>query len=310
MLQQAQHNLIVILGPTASGKTAMAVRLAAWLGSEIISADSRQVYIGMDIGTGKDLNEYNYHDKKIPYHLIDIVSPDDDFNLFEYKRLFLETYEAISKKGIIPVLAGGTGLYIDSVLDDYNLVYVPEDQTLRDKLDRFSIDQLAKMLVRERPKLHNTTDLLEKSRLIRAIEIARFSRKKSNDNHCKKNSLEIRPVIIGLKVEREKLRERIKRRLYKRLDSGLVEEVENLYKSGLSRQRLDYFGLEYRYVSKYLQGELNRNDMIQKLYSAICKFAKRQETWFRRMEKNGHKINWIDCDDYESLQQIAANGFK
>ena len=231
-----QNNLIVILGPTASGKTAMSVRLAAELGSEIISADSRQVYIGMDIGTGKDLGEYNYKGKKIPYHLIDIISPNDDFNLFEYKRLFLKTYEAIEKKGIVPVLTGGTGLYLDSILDNYKLAEVPVDTVLREELEQLSIDQLSEMLIKEQPKLHNTTDLLEKNRLIRALEIGRYCRKNSNDNCGKKNFPEIRATIAGLKVDRKELREKIKKRLLNRIDSGLVEEVDNLHKSGRSEE--------------------------------------------------------------------------
>jgi len=308
MAKTKEHNLIVILGPTASGKTALSVRLAADLKSEVISADSRQVYLGMDIGTGKDLHEYSCNGTEVPYHLIDIISPEDDFSVFEFQRRFYEIFQMLRAKGIVPVMAGGTGLYLDSVLKMYKLKEAPVNPPLREELNRLGMAELSERLKNEQPKLHNTTDLREKERLIRAIEIALYQREHSDDGPSSQEYPEINALIIGLKPDRKALREKIRLRLNKRLDSGLIEEVKSLHKSGVSWERLCYFGLEYRYVARHLQGEMNRNDMTQRLYSAIYGLAKRQETWFRRMERNGHKINWINNADYDLIRRIVLDG--
>ena len=300
------YNLIAILGPTASGKTNLAVRLANDLNSEIISADSRQVYRGMNIGTGKDLSEYNINDSTIPYHLIDIVDPSYEFSLFEYQKRFFDVFKEITQRNIIPIMAGGTGLYIDSVLSRYEMVEAPENKELRQSLHNLSSSALSKRLQYLNPKQHNSTDLLDRDRIIRAIEIAEYS-KNNKDNHS--DLPEVNPLVIGIKWERAILRERITCRLSDRLKSGMVEEVENLHTSGISWDKIDFFGLEYRYLGQYLQGKINYNDMFQKLNSAIHKFAKRQETWFRRMERKGTKINWIDEGEYKKVKELVFNEF-
>ena len=293
-------NLLVILGPTASGKTLLGVELARHLGGEIISADSRQVYRGMDIGSGKDLAEYG----EVPYHLIDILEPGTEFNLFRFQRLFLEAFAEIGGRGRLPVMVGGTGMYLESVLRRYRLVEVPEDPALRRELAEFPLDVLTERLRAASPRLHNTTDLLEWDRLVRAIEIAEYE-----SCHEPEPMPEIRPLIFGVRWERAVLRERITKRLRERLDGGLVEEVGRLHDDGVPWERLDAFGLEYRYVAKYLRRELNRNDMFQKLNSAIHDFAKRQDTWFRRMERNGTTIHWLDgaADPFAEAQGIIQS---
>lgn len=282
-----QFNLLVILGPTASGKTKIGVKVARALGGEIISADSRQVYRGMDIGTGKDLEEYG----TIPYYLIDIVDPGYEFNVFEFQRFFLEAFIAIQSHGRIPILVGGTGMYLDAVLRGYRLQEVPENPQLRKELAALSMENLAARLKGANPKLHNTTDLLDRERLTRAIEIAEFSGER--DRHYP-SLPKLEPIVFGIRFDRKILRQRITQRLRERLNRGMIEEVESLLKKGISFETLEFYGLEYRFVSQYLKGELNRNDMFQKLSSAIQQFAKRQETWFRRMERRGILIRWVD----------------
>jgi tRNA dimethylallyltransferase len=280
-----RHNLLVILGPTASGKTRLGVQLAGLLGGEIISADSRQVYRGMDIGTGKDLGEYG----NVPYHLIDVVDPGYDFNVFEFQRLFLEAFRGIHVRGRLPVMVGGTGMYLDAVLSGYRLVEVPENPVLRADLQGKSQEELVERLTAANPRPHNTTDLLVRDRLVRAIEIAEYEAENPDEPF-----LEIRPVVFGIRWERSLLRRRITERMKQRLHNGMIEEVEGLCSKGVSFETLEFYGLEYRFVSRFLKGELNRNDMFQKLNSAIHDYAKRQETWFRRMERNGTKINWVE----------------
>jgi len=280
-------NLLTILGPTASGKTRLAVALASELNGEIISADSRQVFRGMDIGSGKDLHEYG----DVPYHLIDILEPGTEFSVFAFQRLFREAFEEIAGRGRLPVLCGGTGLYLDAVLRGYRMLEVPEDPLLRVVLDKLDADELAAMLQELRPGQHNTSDLLERSRTVRAIEIARYEREHTGQEE---QPAEIRPLTIGIRWERGELRQRITERLRLRLESGMIEEVQRLHEGGVAWDRLDYYGLEYRYIGAYLQGKMNRNDMFQRLNSAIHDFAKRQENWFRKMEKNGVVINWVD----------------
>jgi len=292
-------NLLVILGPTASGKTRLGVELSRRLGGEIISADSRQVYRGMDIGTGKDLHEYD----EIPYHLIDVAPPGHEFNLFEFQRLFLDCFCEISSRGLLPVLVGGSGMYLDCVLRGYRLTEVPEDAALRSELAPLSMAELTDRLTRANPKLHNRTDLTERPRLIRAIEIAE-SRAVAGEPWP-----EIVPLTLGIRWERAALRERITKRLKERLAAGMIEEVERLHASGTSWEQLEFYGLEYRYLARYLKGELTRNDMFQKLNSAIHDFAKKQENWFKRMQSHGTQIHWLEgAGDplAEALQLVAA----
>ena len=280
-------NLITVLGPTASGKTRLAVALARELSGEIISADSRQVFRGMDIGSGKDLHEYG----EVPYHLIDILESGAEFSVFAFQRLFRDAFEDISARGRLPVLCGGTGLYLDAVLRGYRMVEVPEDRLLRDELEGRSADELAALLRELRPDQHNTSDLLERGRTIRAIEIARFEQ---GNAAVQEPQPEIRPMTIGIRWERSELRRRITERLRQRLENGMIEEVQRLHEGGVAWERLDYYGLEYRYIGAFLQGKMNRNDMFQRLNSAIHDFAKRQENWFRKMERNGVTINWVE----------------
>lgn len=283
-----QFNLLVVLGPTASGKTRLGVQLARLLHGEIISADSRQVYRGLDLGAGKDLAEYG----EVPYHLVDVVDPGREFNVFEYQRRFFEVFEEISRRGVLPVLVGGTGLYLDAVLRGYRMVAVPENPQLRSDLADVPMQVLAEKLAALTPRIHNTTDTLDRPRLLRAIEIAVYER-----DHEPEPLPDLAPVIFGIRWERSVLRNRITERLRERLAAGLVAEVEGLLRAGVSHATLDFFGLEYRFVARHIRGELTFNDMFQKLNSAIHDFAKRQETWFRRMERNGTNIHWLTGGD-------------
>lgn len=278
------QELLVILGPTASGKTRLGVELAARLNGEIISADSRQVYRGMDIGTGKDLHEY----QGVPYHLIDVAPPGHEFNLFQFRRLFLSAFAEITGRGTLPVLVGGSGMYLDCVLRGYRLTEVPENPQLRIELAPLSIDQMAERLRAAHPKLHNRTDLTERARLTRAIEIAEYQGGESEPWP------EMAALTLGIRWERGALRERITARLKERLAAGMIEEVERLHALGTSWEQLEFYGLEYRYLARYLKGELSRNDMFQKLNSAIHDFAKKQENWFRRMQSHGTQIHWLN----------------
>ncbi|MBI2354314.1 MAG: tRNA (adenosine(37)-N6)-dimethylallyltransferase MiaA [Deltaproteobacteria bacterium] len=287
MTNPTPFNLLTILGPTASGKTRLAVALARELDGEIISADSRQVFRRMDIGSGKDLGEYG----DVPYHLIDILDAGGEFSVFAFQRLFLDACADISARGRLPVLCGGTGLYLDAALRRYRLPEVPEDAGLRRELDGKRDAELVAMLRELRPGQHNSTDLLERSRTIRAIEIARFEREHPESAAAMP---EIRPLVIGIRWERAELRRRITERLRQRLEGGMIEEVERLHASGIAWERLDYYGLEYRFVGAFLRGELDRGGMFQSLNSAIHAFAKRQETWFRRMERNGLVVHWVN----------------
>ena len=280
-------NLLVILGPTASGKTAVAVQVARDLDGEIISADSRQVYRGMDIGTGKDLREYG----TISYHLMNIVDPGYAFNVFEFQRRFWDVFQDIRERGKIPLLVGGTGLYLEAVLKKYRMFEVPENPELRRALSSFSLPSLVDLLQTLQPTLHNITDLLDRRRLIRAIEIAKFQK----EVDPRSSSLPtLSPLVFGIRWERKILRRRITDRLRKRLQEGMIEEVRVLLQSGISHETLEFYGLEYRFVSQYLRGEIKFNDMFQRLNDAIHQFAKRQETWFRRMERGGIQIRWVE----------------
>ena len=292
--------MITILGPTASGKTPVAARLAAEIGGEVISADSRQVYRRMDIGTGKDLEDYQVGDCKSPttikYHLIDIREPGTKYNLFEYQQDFYDVYQDIRSRGAVPILCGGTGLYIEAVLKGYHLSPVPQNQALRDSLEEKSLDELTRMLTELKTKtgsnMHNTTDVDSCQRAIRAIEIETY-----NIEHPTPRR-ELPPVdslIIGINIDRELRREKITRRLKARLDHGMVEEVKALLDEGIPAEDLIYYGLEYKFVTEYLTGQLTYDEMFARLEIAIHQFAKRQMTWFRGMERRGFKIHWIDA---------------
>ena len=291
-------NLIVILGPTASGKTHLAAKLAYDLQGEIISADSRQVYKNMDIGTGKDLNQYIINGRRIPYHLIDIVAPENEFNLFEFQYRFYKIFNELIEKKILPVLVGGTGLYLESVLTGYNMPHAPMNQELRKDLNRKSKDELQKMLLALKPQLHNKTDLEDSERLIRAIEIERARSIKDQPQKP-----DIDAVVFGIRWERSTLRQRITARLKERLEQGMIEEVMKLHTAGLTWTKLESFGLEYRFISQYLQRKISFDEMTNKLNTAIHQFAKRQETWFRRMVKKGIVINWLQSNDYSLLKE-------
>lgn len=293
-------NLIVILGPTASGKTHLAVRLAHDMRGEIISADSRQVYKKMDIGTGKDLDQYIINDRRIPYHLIDIIDPENEFNLFEFQNRFYEVFNNMIERGVVPVLAGGTGLYLESVLTGYNMPHAPVDKKLREDLDRKSKCELQEILQEMKPRLHNKTDIDDSERLIRAIEIERA---RNITDYAQQGRPDIDAIVFGIRWERSTVRQRITARLKERLNQGMIEEVRKLNAAGLTWTKLDSFGLEYRFVSRYLQKLITFEEMEKKLNTAIHQFAKRQETWFRRMEKKGIVINWISGDNYTLLKE-------
>ena len=299
-------NLVVILGPTASGKTEVAARLAWDLHGEIISADSRQVYRGMDIGTGKDLNQYIINAKKIPYHMIDIIDPQCEFNLFEFQKRFYKIFSQIRNKGNLPILAGGTGLYLQAVLSGYKMPPAPPEPELRKDLDQKSIEELKEIFFAFKSHLHNKTDLEDKQRLIRAIEIERARNVKNSEQE---ESPEIDAAIFGISWERSVLRQRITSRLEERLKHGMIEEVKRLHAAGLSWERLDSFGLEYRYISQYLQNLISFDEMKNKLNTAIHQFAKRQETWFRGMERKGIEIKWIQANEYDLLKESVMKLF-
>jgi len=282
-------NMLAILGPTASGKTRLAVALAQKLGGEIISADSRQVFRGMDIGSGKDLHEYG----QVPYHLINIKDAGEEFSVFEFQRRFLEDFAGITARGAVPILCGGSGMYLDAALRGYRMVEVPYNASLRIELATKSDAELVEELWRLKPDQHNCTDLLDRERTLRAIEIARGE---AAIDSAFKPFPSLKPVVIGIRWEREALRGRIAGRLRERLENGMIDEVARLQASGIPWERLDYYGLEYRFVGAYLRGDMSRNDLFQRLNSAINNFSKRQGNWFRRMERHGIAINWIDGD--------------
>ena len=294
--------MITILGPTASGKTPVAARLAAEIGGEIISADSRQVYRRMDIGTGKDLGDYVVRSqesgvcRQIPYHLIDIREPGTKYNLFEYQQDFFDAYQDILSRGAVPILCGGTGLYIEAVLKGYHLSPVPQNQALRDSLEGKSLAELTQMLTDLKAKtgsnMHNTTDVDSCQRAIRAIEIETY-----NIEHPtpRRELPPVDSIIIGIDIDRELRREKITRRLKARLEEGMVEEVKALLDEGISADDLIYYGLEYKFVTEYLTGKITYDEMFTRLEIAIHQFAKRQMTWFRGMERRGFKIHWIDA---------------
>ena len=303
------YNMITLLGPTASGKTSVAAAYAAVTDAEIISADSRQVYRAMDIGTGKDLADYVVDGKQVPYHLIDIAEPGYKYNVFEFQRDFLQAYDDVTARGRLPLLCGGTGLYIESVLRSYRLVPVPENAELRASLADKSLVELTEILSGYK-RLHNTTDVDTAKRAIRAIEIEEYYQEHKIDERPfpKMNSL-----VVGIDVDREVRRERISRRLHMRLEEGMVDEVRTLMARGLTEEDLIYYGLEYKFLTLYIIGELSYNEMVRQLEIAIHQFAKRQMTWFRGMERRGITIHWIDgtlsmAEKVSRIQELYAQG--
>ena len=288
------YNIVTILGPTATGKTALAAHLAYKIGGEIISADSRQVYRGMTIGTGKDLNEYIINGSQIPTYLIDIVNAGYKYNVFEYQRDFLKAYKKITEKKTFPILCGGTGLYIEAVLKKYKLIQVPDNLLLREQLQGKTLSELEAILSTYKT-LHNKTDVDTVKRAIRAIEIAEYYRTHEYENV--EDYPELSPLIVGIDIGREERRHRITMRLIKRLEQeGLVEEVKELLNQGIMPEDLIYYGLEYKYLTLYLIGKLKYSEMVSQLEVAIHQFAKRQMTWFRGMERRGFDIRWIDVN--------------
>ena len=284
-------DLITILGPTASGKTPLAAALADRLGTEIISGDSRQVYRRMDLGTGKDLVDYTVDGRQVPYHLIDIVEPGYKYNVFEYQRDFLKAYQEITAKNKLPILCGGTGMYIESVLKGYRLLPVPENPELRASLEGKSLEELTGILEGYK-KLHNSTDVDTAKRAIRAIEIEEYYKQQPAEY---REFPSLKSLIVGVDIDRELRREKITRRLKQRLDEGMVEEVRGLLGEGIAAENLIYYGLEYKFLTQYAIGELTFDEMFHQLETAIHQFAKRQMTWFRGMERRGFTIHWLDA---------------
>lgn len=301
------YDLITLLGPTASGKTPLAAALADRLHSEIISGDSRQVYRRMDLGTGKDLADYVVNGHPIPYHLIDIAEPGTKYNVFEFQHDFLRAYESIRSRGMLPILCGGTGMYLESVLKGYKLLPVPENPELREKLSGKSLEELTAILVGYKT-LHNSTDVDTAKRAIRAIEIEEYYRTQPVDA---RDFPEIHSLIIGVDIDRELRREKITRRLKQRLEEGMVEEVRRLLDEGIAPEALIYYGLEYKYLTLYVTGALTYTEMFRQLEIAIHQFAKRQMTWFRGMERRGFTIHWIDAtrpmeEKVEEIMKLIA----
>lgn len=288
--------MVTILGPTASGKTTLAAHLAAVAGGEIISGDSRQVYRRMDIGTGKDLDDYIVNGHPVPYHLIDIAEPGTRYNLFQYQHDFRRAYDDIVKRDTLPILCGGTGLYIEAVLSGYRLAPVPENKELRARLEGRTLAELTAMLVelkrRNGSTMHNKTDVDTAKRAIRAIEIETFN---GENPTAAADTPPIDSIIIGVGIDREERRRRITERLRGRLDGGMVDEIRSLLDSGIAADDLIYYGLEYKYVTEYVIGRTTYDEMFRSLEIAIHQFAKRQMTWFRGMERRGFTIHWIDA---------------
>ena len=301
---EEQTQMITILGHTAGGKTLVAAHVAYALGGEIISADSRQVYRGMNIGTGKDYDDYELEGGRVPFHLVDIVDAGTEYNVFEFQQDFYAVYQKLKEKQTLPVLCGGSGLYIESVLRQFDMIQVPVNKSRRIELESMDADQLIRILASYEP-LHNTTDTGTKKRMIRAIEIAEYER---SSGYNKPVPPPIRSLNIGIQYERDVRRSRITERLKQRLDQGMVEEVEDLLKSGVDHEKLEYYGLEYRFVSQYVKGDLTYEEMFTGLNTAIHRFAKRQMTWFRGMERRGIKIHWLEGELslQEKVDRIGA----
>lgn len=300
-----KYDILAVVGPTACGKTSLAVDFALSIGeAEIISADSRQVYRGMDIGTGKDIAEYTRDGITVPSHLIDIADAGEKYNLFEFQRDFLAAYEDIRARGAFPIMCGGSGLYVESVLKGYRLLPVPENPALREKLEKKSLEELTAMLA-EYKQLHNNTDTDNKKRAIRAIEIEEYYLTRPVEE---RSFPQLNTLVVGVSVDRDVRRERISRRLHERLGQGMVDEVRRLLNNGVQPEQLIYYGLEYKYLTLYLTGAMDYDDMVRGLETAIHQFAKRQMTWFRGMEKRGVPIMWVDMSlgREQVVEQIKA----
>jgi len=284
------YDLLVVTGPTASGKTALAATIAQWVGGEVISADSRQVYRGMNLGTGKDYDDYLVDGTRIPCHLIDIADPGYKYNVFEYQRDFNKVYSNLKKRKIFPIVCGGSGMYADSIITGYKMFEVPPDSGLRFELEKKSLEELKEILLTFK-NLHNTTDTDSKKRVIRAIEIAHSTR---NIGVYYSKFPKVRALLVGIMFDRDARRKRISERLKQRLENGMVDEVKKLIDKGINTETLIYYGLEYKFITLYLKGKTSYQEMARDLEIAIHQFAKRQMTWFRGMERRGIKINWID----------------
>lgn len=288
----SEYNCVIVLGPTAVGKTSIGVALAHQFNGEIISADSRQTYRHLDIGSGKDLDEYTVDGTPIPYHLIDIIDLPDEYTVYNYQQDFYRAFKDIQSRNKLPVVVGGTGMYIDAIVRDYQLVNLPENPELRARLEATPLEELAARLLELQPDLHTKNDLQEKERVIKALEI--IEAKKAGYDTTSIDRPEIKPFIIGTTLDRPKIWENISVRLRERLDNGMLEEVQSIHDSGISWERLEKLGLEYRYCSLFLKGDLKTKEQLyDELFIAIRQFAKRQETWFRMMEKKGVEIHWL-----------------
>lgn len=310
-------NCLCVLGPTATGKTSLGVKLASFFDGEIISADSRQVYKGLDIGSGKDLREFELKNpdgttKQIPYHLIDVADVRNEYNVFHYQTGFFESFSSIIERKKLPLMVGGTGMYLDSIIRSYDMVEVPKNDEFRKSFDNVSNDELAKILLSQKSDLHNKTDLEDRDRMLRALEIIDFEKTDKAKELRKEieKRPKVNPFILGLTFPRKTLRERITKRLIERLDEGMIAEVENLHKNGVTYQRLERLGLEYRFVAEYLQNKRTYDELVKHLNIAIGQFAKRQETWFRGMQKKGVEINWIPTTEKTTADEVYENALK
>lgn len=307
-MQEKNVNCVVLLGPTAVGKTAIAVRLADRFGWDIISADSRQVYKGLDLGSGKDLSEYSINGKQIPYHLIDIATLDSEYNVFCFQQDFYRTFNSLKEQGKFAFVAGGTGMYLDSVVRGYDLLTVPENLEQKEELEKKSLEELGAMLLSLKPELHNKSDLAIKERVVKALQIELF--KTSPEGIKARSELlsrpKIEPLVLGTTLDRDELYKNIEIRLRQRIQEGMIEEVENLHKQ-FSWERLEKLGLEYRFVSFYLEGKISsKEEMEKQLCASIRHFAKRQETWFRGMERKGVKIHWLPRETSKEARYLSA----
>lgn len=307
-MQEKNVNCVVLLGPTAVGKTAIAVRLADKFGWDIISADSRQVYKGLDLGSGKDLSEYSINGRQISYHLIDIATLDSEYNVFCFQQDFYRTFNSLKDQGKFAFVAGGTGMYLDSVVRGYDLLTVPENLKQKEELEKKSLEELGAMLLSLKPELHNKSDLAIKERVVKALQIELF--KASPEGIKARSELlsrpKIEPLVLGTTLDRDELYRNIEIRLRQRIQEGMIEEVENLHKQ-FSWERLEKLGLEYRFVSFYLEGKISsKEEMEKQLCASIRHFAKRQETWFRGMERKGVKIHWLPRETSKEARYLAA----
>ncbi|HNV95554.1 MAG TPA: tRNA (adenosine(37)-N6)-dimethylallyltransferase MiaA [Bacteroidales bacterium] len=285
------YDIITILGPTACGKTKLAAELCYQINGEIISADSRQVYKKMDIGTGKDLTDYVVQGKSIPFHLIDLLEPGEKYHVFRFKTDFYNAYEKIKQTNAVPVLCGGSGMYLEAVLRNYNLLEVPENKELREELEKYSLEELTQRLSQYK-RMHNKTDVDTKKRAVRAIEIEEYYRKHPI---FKSQNKEIKSLTFGIEIDRDLRREKISKRLKDRIDQGMIDEVKQLLNQGIASDDLIYYGLEYKYVTEYILGKYSFDEFFKRLETAIHQFAKRQMTYFRGMERRGVKINWLSA---------------